>query len=249
MPKGNWAGAQQLRHTAASRWLLAVVLAGMNAAILPTMLKPLAVSAAIPVSPESESGWDNILKPLARKKRPLGSRGGLCALTPARLGTKTELWNLRPLFVWQGAVSQIAVRPVGKAEVLWRYTPTSTHTTQPYSQASYDGSPLQPGQTYEWLIFDQFAGPSSEPTLILPFHVMDASIRSTITTQLQTLETNLQKQSASAEITAQQRTKFFVDRQLPADALQTVFAVKTPSTSLKQAIQTLPSQLCKASGG
>ncbi len=169
-----------------------------------------------------------------------GSRGPLlCAIAPQPITTNTEVWSDRPLLVWRGKLSRIEIRPTGSNKVLWRQT-----GIQGQNSALYAGEALQPGQTYDWLLFDQFAEANSSPIQRVTFRVMDTKERDRIKMQLQKLEEELKAKGASAEETAIRRAQFFAQKNLWSDVLQEAYSVQNPSAALAGIIQDLPTKLC-----
>ena len=198
--------------------------------------------------------WEAVLKdwlePQDRrppiKERPTGGKGDLCAIAPANSppGEVTEIWNDRPLLVWQGALSRIEIRPVGSSEAIWRLQLPTQEGASPVESAAYTGKALVPGQTYDWLLFDTTSGDSSHATWRVRFRVMAADQRASITSGLTALETKLAAAGASPETIAQERAGYFVERQLWSDALQTIFAIAEPSPELTEAREKLLQRVC-----
>lgn len=181
--------------------------------------------------------WSGILNLLRRKKTPLGSRGGsdLCAIAPGKLGNITEVWSDRPLFLWQGRAQKIAVLPQGSKADWW-----SQPVTAAAGSATYAGAALQPGRTYEWMVF---AGQSSSPTLKTEFQVMDAQRRDRMTAELTALEMQLRSQAANDEAIALARANYFAQHQLWSDVLQQAFSVQNRSDALASIVKNIPAQL------
>jgi hypothetical protein len=168
------------------------------------------------------------------------SRGNnLCAIAPQPITTNRVIWSDRPLFLWRGSLSRIEIHPTGSKKVLWRQTEILGKNS-----ALYAGEALQPGQTYDWLLFDQFALEDSEPIQRVTFRVMDAQERDRIKTQLQKLEAKLKAKKASAEETAIHRAQYFAQKNLWSDVLQEAYSVKNPSAALAGIIEDLPTKLC-----
>jgi hypothetical protein len=105
----------------------------------------------------------------------------------------------------------------------------------------YAGEPLQPGQTYNWVIFDQ----QNTPRFLVPFKVMDAEKHEQINTQLQTLEKELNAKGATPEESAMRRAQFFAQQKLWSDFWREVFSVENPSTALTELVKTTTTDLCK----
>lgn len=144
-------------------------------------------------------------------------RGGFCSIAPATLGqTPTTIWHDLPMFVWDGSVSKVEVRPHNSDKVLWSIELEAT-----VSFVQYDGAPLQPGQTYDVII-------TTTGQTILSFQVMDAQARDQIAAELRELEARAQEQGADAESIAFTRAQYFAKLGLRSDALQEAFSVIEP---------------------
>ncbi len=151
------------------------------------------------------------------------------------------VWSDRPIFIWKGSVQKIAVRTAGSNEDLWSQTVAGTQST------NYTGKALQPGQTYDWLVFE-----GESPSKLVSFQVMDAqqrdtpkeSLRERITTDLNTLENQLKAKKVNNEAIALAKANYFVQNQLWSDALQQAYSVEKPSTELAQIRQDIPDKLC-----
>lgn len=196
-----------------------------------------------------KSVWDSILKLLKRRNEPpLISRGNVCAVTPGLLGEKNVIWSDRPLFLWQGTVQRLQMRPYSlyssssSQEVLWSQTVAAGNQS-----AMYTGEALQPGQTYDWelVVIDPSSPRDSRPrNLRFTFQVMEAQRRALITTELMALEIQLKTAGATAEAISLQRANYFAERDLWSDVLQEVFSVKNPSTALTKTTQEISAYLC-----
>lgn len=152
-----------------------------------------------------------------------------CILTPGRNET---VWHQQPLFVTHGPINRIAVRQKADDRTqpnnpeIWSYLPTTNADRLMVTKID----PLQPGKVYEWLFYDT----SGEDLLYrLPFTVMAAGEeRNQITTDLAQLETELTEAGDSVEAIAQAQADYFLAKDMPADALQILFAIEQPSADL-----------------
>ena len=176
-----------------------------------------------------------------RSKTPGISRsGGLCPIAPGLVETD-QVWSDRPLFIWQGAVTQIQLRQLGSQVVLW------SQAIDPQSHSvAYSGAALQPGQTYQWELVGQANANTSSV-----FEVVAADKRQPIAAQLQEIKTKLQASSQSQEAIAIQQAQYFADQNLWSDALQALYVIDHPSPKIIQSIQQIESKLCgdRAQGG
>lgn len=225
-------------------WLLSTFV--VSAAIASSMVTQLAGAQT-----NSSRSWQAIAQDFFNQQNdspppgPTGtgiSRGGVCAISPRASSTTTEIWSDRPLFVWQSQfapIVRIEVHPTGSNEVLWH--PSVVGQTK----ALYDGK-LQPGQTYDWLLFntsDKHAKPLGQVT----FRVIDGQKRQQIETRLQSLDKELKDKGATPEEIALQRANYFASQQLWSDVLQEVYSLKKPSPELIKIVQSIPKQICKPS--
>lgn len=227
--------------------LLSILLLTATATACFALAIPSAVAQQNPKPPvqnrrvNRNSIWDAISKLLQREEPPLGSRGNVCAITPGLLGEKNVIFRDRPLFVWQGAVQRLDLRPYSlysKQDLLWSQTLTTGDQS-----ATYNREALQPGQTYDWeLVVD----PSGSRKERFTFQVMDAQSRNLIATELTAMEKRLKSAGATGEAIAQERANYFAQRGLWSDALQEVFSVKNPSADLTRTAQEISAYLCGA---
>lgn len=194
--------------------------------------------------------WGAILRALAQDTKPPVppkkgvSRGGACAIAPRTIGSNAKIWSDRPLFVWQGRLSRLEVRPAGSEQVLWRHNVTASQNS-----TMYTGEPLKPGQTYEWRLYSLGNRDNSSPNATVRFQVMDARERASIKTQLQDLEQELREKGASAEEIARRRAQYFAQQRLWSDVLQEAYSVKNPSAPLAEVVQAIPREICTNPSG
>jgi hypothetical protein len=185
--------------------------------------------------------WGDIWDRLRRKKKPGGGRGGICEFAPAKLvdrDTKQEntqdieeVWSDRPLFLWAikgGTAQRIELFVQGSADAPW-----SREIQAGETKVSYDGQPLQSGQTYEWQLSALASFPIKSPGV--RFQVMDSQKRDRITAELTQLEGRLK--GASEETIALEKADYFAKQELWSDALRELYSVPKPSAELKSAIE------------
>lgn len=175
-------------------------------------------------TPPSEVTWTVVFRraPPPASRPPGGSRGEadqVYPIAPGQIG-RTELWSDRPLFVWQGAIRQLEVTDAAGA-LFWSQAVAAEDRSIRYS-----GAPLQPGQTYEWIIYNLAKAAIAR----VSFQVMTATERDQIAADLETL--TAQYSQAMPEQMALQRANYFADRQLWADVLREAFSVTDPSEEL-----------------
>lgn len=193
--------------------------------------------------------WDDVFQDFyQRENEPPGESGNAgtrgsfsCAIAPMDVNTNMEIWSDRPLFVWLGTLAKLEIRSVENDRLLWSETVTADKR-----RATYNGEALEPGETYDWLLFD-WASEEASPIYWVQFKVMDAQQRDRITEDLAALEAELNERGVTAERIAYARAQYFAERKLWSDFLQEVFSVENPSSELAQEIDTLYEQLCKPS--
>jgi hypothetical protein len=214
-----------------NNWMLRIFLLPLLLGSLP-LLHWKVVNAEIP--PTESLSWTNILQ-AATKKPPVPPRKGrrpgdyVCIISPNAPDGTRVVWSDRPLFLWRGKVSKIAVRRQGYTAYLWSKTITGTES------ATYSGKALQPGQTYEWVVNN---------TMFVPFQVMKAQPRQQIAQELTSLENQLQAKGIDIEGIALAKANYFVQGQLWSDVFQEVYSVPKPSASLLKLRQELVVKLC-----
>lgn len=186
--------------------------------------------------------WSDLWRSLRRPRRDQGGKGDLCLLVPTEARKPDLMWHDRPLFVWRGLEQTIGLRRAGSETVFWRRSLFRPGTV--VNQMQYVGLPLQPGQTYELLLFS--SPTANQPVRLQPFTMMPAGDRAPVTAALQALTAKLVKENASAETIAQQRARYFSDRQLQADVLQEVYGVKQPSDALRQLETDISKEFCRS---
>jgi hypothetical protein len=183
--------------------------------------------------------WAAIVERLRRPKPPRAGKGELCPIAPSMLGETRVVWNVRPLFIWQGSLSRIEVHPQDTDTVLWRQTLANTNRS-----ALYAGKALQPGQTYDWLVFNSFSRDSNRPTFKVSFRLVESAERMQIEAHLKALKAEMRARGMNAEQIARRQADYFTERGLRSDALQEMMSVEHSSDELRRAIQKIP-ELCE----
>ncbi len=219
----------------AGQWLLGVLLltiAGSTGLAQSSVASPGLVVRQV--------SWSDLFSLLKRPRKNLGGKGDLCLLVPAATTQPEAMWHDRPLFVWQGLEQTIGLRQSGSETVFWRRSLSQPGTV--VNQIQYTGVALQPGKTYELLLFsDPMA---THLVRSQPFTIMPAGDRAPLTTALQALTTKLKQAGASEEAIAQQRAQYFSEHERNLDVLQEAYAVKQPSVTLKQLTTEVATQIC-----
>ncbi|MBW4546226.1 MAG: hypothetical protein KME25_17540 [Symplocastrum torsivum CPER-KK1] len=220
-------------------WVLSTLLLSAMISNVPTRAFQVAkVQINLP-----ESSKDIIQTSLSKDNPPptdpttTGTRGP-CTIAPLDLKTNTEVWSDRPMFVWRGPIGKIEVRQQGSNDVLWRET-----IPQGVGRIQYAGESLQPGETYNWVLFDL----QNNAIRSMAFKVMDAREREQVSTQLQSLERELKAKGATVEESAARRAQYFAQRQLWSDAWREAFSVDNPVAIIGMITQTTPTPFCTRS--
>ena len=198
----------------------------------------------LPVETIQASPWDSILESFSRRpKPPLGGRGDVCTISPRRLPDGIERTSGdRLLFVWKGEISKIEVHAEKVKEPLW-----SQLVNPDARQAKYKGFPLVAGARYEWWIFNRFAVNETEPSLRVPFQVIEPSERDRIDLELADLNSQIRdtKKWVGAEEWSKLRSQYFISQGLFVDAMREILSVQHPSQELRTIWQQIPVDLCK----
>ncbi|MEQ8973787.1 MAG: hypothetical protein RIE73_25765 [Coleofasciculus sp. C1-SOL-03] len=195
-----------------------------------------------PIHPDVS--WRTIRQDLLNRRDdpPLGSRPvELCLITPEYRRNSVTLWQNRPLFVWQGKIGGIGIRQANSEQIIWRQ-PIAANDRQRVNRVNYTGEPLEPGQAYHWVMFDQ--ADDSQPIRFIPFTVLDGKQRDRIRVRLIILAAQLREKGATTEEMALERANYFTKQQLWSDALQEVYRVDNPSPELETMMAELSTQLC-----
>ena len=213
---------------------------------------------AAPIQISQQFSWGNILAGLRRRKPPMGSRGEICILSPAEVEEVTLMVDTQPVFLWQGRAGAIALRRAGEAQPFWRKPTgvypergTASHRVERVQLSlqkpgvrrfRYTGEPLQPGQTYELLLFEFSATPY--PKARQSFRIIPEAERTQVVADLNRLNQNLKAKGLSEEQISLHRANNFVRNQLWSSAVQEVYSVKNPSAELSKVVQEIPAKIC-----
>ncbi|MEQ8754692.1 MAG: hypothetical protein RID09_14405 [Coleofasciculus sp. G1-WW12-02] len=188
---------------------------------------------------QTNSSSNNNTEPPARG-RTGGSRGSVCPISPAYNPLAIPLvWSNRPLFMWRLKEGE----EIGKLE-LWQHVTQDVVWSKQVSPSEdmllYDGEALQPGERYFWVLFNQ----DSVPLYRLAFQMVDQPTRDRISSDLMTIEAQLQDDRASTEEIAYAKAQYFATRQMWADVLQQAYSVENPSMALTDFLQMTRQQFC-----
>lgn len=201
-----------------------------------TGIQPSAFSSPEPTSPytvSQRSILDSMMSMFrGRQPRREGIRrsGELCPISPGLVGTD-QVWNDRPLFLWQGTVSQITLKDFESGEKLWEQPVGNT-----VQQIAYPGSALPPGM-YQWELLN---GTGSSSSFI--FEIVGGDQRQQIAASLQELESQISNKTAEEKALA--TADYFTQQELWSDAFQVLYSISNPSMEVKQAVQEIAAYVC-----
>ena len=162
----------------------------------------------------------------------------VCLISPRDAGEQV-IWSDRPLFIWQGEIPESEINLFEAAKNLLEEEQLVWMETVPENTQSiaYTGDALKPGITYEWEIV------SNDTTYNQTITLMEESEREAIAAELTDLENKLDD-DATVEDIAMARADFFTRKQLGYDALQQLYSVPNPSSSLKTQIKEIEQYFC-----
>ena len=183
----------------------------------------------------------NIFRP---RRRQGGTRGPICLITPGLrpegmpLSETPLILNDRPLFVWQKPVARVEVRLAKTNAVVWQ------QMLPPQSQRLlYQGTPLQPGQTYQVVAF----GRNHTPLNVgedAQFALVDAQQRDKVIQALAATEASFKQQKRSLEEITIAKAVELSKRSLLSDAYQLLDALPKRSPKLNAFFTKLPANVC-----
>lgn len=166
-----------------------------------------------------------------RQPRREGIRrsGEVCPMSPGLVETD-QVWNDRPLFMWQGTVDQIVLKNFESGEELWSQPVRSTA-----QQIAYTGAALPPG-LYQWEVSNAVSSSS------FVFEIIGGNQRQQIADSLRELES--QTSNKTAEEKALAKADYFRQQGLWSDVFQMLYSISDPSTAVKQAAQEIAAYVC-----
>ncbi|MBD2329711.1 hypothetical protein [Alkalinema sp. FACHB-956] len=208
----------------------------LGLAVLPMIALP--VQAAPKKQPTT---WTGVLSKLFQKKPAPGASRPIESLCPIAPGDSAEVWNLQPTLVWTGKTGAIAIQEKQTEKVIWKADirkkaldkTTSGQWAKNLNYVQYLGEPLNPGQEYEWVLFDL----DGKTQLVrYPFRIMAGESRMEVAQGLSALKNVV----GGRETWTMRRTQFFAEKQLQADAFQEIFSLRYPSAELQKLLETMP---------
>lgn len=212
-----------------------------------TMLLPLELPAMSGELSQALS-WDQIFGWLRRPKPPYGSRGdNLCALSPADIENETLMLSFRPMFLWRGDAYAIALRTPNSETHLWEQVlPGQTDGIKLKQETlhrwQYSGQPLQPGKTYEFLLYRRVDDPAPKRST---FRILANAEQAEVREMLENIQAKSERKKLTKEAIAVQRVQALMERSLWSDAVVEAYRIKQPSVELLQVMQKIPDKICK----
>lgn len=174
---------------------------------------------------KQESVFETLQGIFRPRRRPAGTRGPICLITP---GLKPEWVSLseipfvlsdRPLFLWQQPVTRVEVQLATDNTVVWN------QSLPPNSRSIlYQGAPLQPSQTYQVVAFGRKNDPLNNGE-DAQFSLVSVEQRAQIISDLARRKVELSKQNRSEEEIAIAQAIDLSKRSLLSDAFQLLDAV------------------------
>lgn len=172
------------------------------------------------------AGRDNTSRPI----------DGVCLVSPKY---DQPLWHRNPVLVWQSRDSTVGIRPLGEDNnIFWQDIASETEAGV-YS-AYYQGEPLELGQTYQWLFYDT----DPVPYRWFKFHMMTTEQYEHYADALEAVQSELETNGADEIEIALAQSEYFIENNLPIDALQVIFAVDEPSEELLEIREELVQEIC-----
>ncbi|MCY6493869.1 hypothetical protein [Leptolyngbya sp. GGD] len=203
------------------------------------VIAPLVELSLIAPASAELSQWVSLWQ--RRPPRPLGTRSGVCLMTPGLLEKDLRIVSDRPLFSWQGKATKLNVRDYTTQKIVW------TIDLDPQAQqiAYGDVNPLEPGKLYEWQVLGEKPS-STDLGYWTTVEIMAAPERDQVNAKLKKIEQAAQKSKVSPESTVNQQVAYLLEQNLWSDAMTILYTVKNPSSEFAQKRQQLASSLCTA---
>lgn len=201
--------------------------------IQPSVSSPDPSASNPPYTVSQRSILDSMMSAFrGRQPRREGIRrsGELCPMSPGLVGTD-QVWNDRPLFMWQGTVTQVTLKDFESGEELWNQPIDSTA-----QQIVYTGSALLPG-LYQW----ELSNPAGSSSSFI-FEIIGGNQRQQITDRLRELESQISNKTTEEKALA--TADYFMQQGLWSDAFQALYSISNPSTEVKQAAQEISAYVC-----
>lgn len=173
--------------------------------------------------------WSSIWKQIKRKRVAGVSRGNFCLVSPTQMidgdfqaNNIEAIWHKNPLLAWQsGKPRTVSLRDGNR--IYWQ---KKVETTQ--ANLFYDGKPLQPGITYQLIIFNP------QETEIKKIRLVSPERHSQIALDLAAIENQLKSKGVDREKIGLKKADYFTQLQMWSDALWELYSIPNPSDELKE---------------
>ena len=166
------------------------------------------------------------------QERPRSVRGGNCLVGPSDV-----IWSDRPQLAWDNGLSPVKTVKITKSGDLthpvWGREIDSLQTS-----VQYDNKPLPP-DVYQWSTNDSF-GRSD----IGSFEVMEQVERKEIGDALLILEQEIKGQKLTDNDRLLKKIEFWLDRDLPWDAMSEIYVYEGRSTEAEKLRQDFVNRVC-----
>lgn len=213
---------------------------------LSLMLLPLLWDApAIAQTKDSDrpTTWRRIQRLFGQREHKGGAKGAFCPLAPSAFGHDGGVvWSRSPLVAWRGELERVEVRSGDEASLLWQWQ--GPQAARERGWISFEGEPLQPGETYSLWMFLPGSGAATSPSLRMTFSVLPEAERQVTDRKLERLTRHYERFGLAGEQLARYRVGFFAERELWSDALREMMAFEAESPELRQALVGLEGDLC-----
>ncbi len=190
-----------------------------------------------PTAPAVAQWWSWFTQ---RPKTSLGTRSGVCPMTPGLLDKDFAIISDRPVFAWKGGKAvRLIVRDFNTKTEVW-----STDLDPNTQSIAYGGkAPLQPDTIYQWQLLG--ANPTSaDLSTWYMLATMPAVERDRHIAQLRDIEQKTKNSSTEAIANAKLAYLLAPDHQLWSDAIQVLIEVKNPSSEFIQQRKDFLAGLC-----
>ena len=175
--------------------------------------------------------WERIVQSRGQEK-PRSVRGSNCLVGPSNV-----IWSDRPRLAWYNGLSPVKTVKITKSgdskHSVWSREIDSLQTS-----VQYDDKLLPPG-IYQWSTIDSF-GRSD----IRLFEVMEQGEREEIGDALLILEQEIKGQKLTDDDRILKKIEFWLDRDLPWDAISEIYSTEGQSTEAEKLQQDFVNRVC-----
>lgn len=181
--------------------------------------------------------WSSIWAQIKRKRVAGVSRGNFCLVSPIQMidgdfqaNNIEAIWHKNPLFAWQSGKPQTVSLRDGN-HIYWQKKVESNQ-----ANLFYDGKPLQPGITYQLIIFNP------QETEIKKIRLVSPEQHSKIALDLAAIENQLKSKGVDREKIGLKKADYFTQQQMWSDALWELYSIPNPSDELKEILTQVNAQ-------